>query len=450
MKFIKIFVMLGFVLSSLFSYATTILPSSQVSQINVRSELSSPIIMAGSEETNYLKVSLTGEKANSNKHVPINLALVIDKSGSMQGDRIVKAREAAIFAVNMLNEEDTLSIVTYDYDAKVIVPATKVKNKEQIIKLINKNLVAGGGTALFAGLSKGIKQVESQLTKDKVNRIILLSDGQANIGPSSVAELSQLAIIAAKKNIAITTMGIGSDYNEILMSSIASYSDGNHVFVNNTFDLEKMFVHEFTDVMSTVAQNVVITIQLKDGVKPVRLLGRDGVIKGNQVTIKMNQLFSNQEKYVLLEVIPEEGKVGQSKTLAQIDLSYDNLLRNKAEHETQFVSVAYTDDKKLVKDSMIQEVLAESEIQKVTIENEKALEYHNLGRFQEAEDILIENSKKLSSISNSVSSEEAKQRLRGQIEKNNIMADAAKADKDVFNKISAEKQFESKSNVIKK
>ena len=279
MKFIKLFAMLGLSVCSLFSHAEPI------KQIQVRSELSSPIILEGNPEANYLKISLTGQKVDTNKRVPLNLAIVIDRSGSMGGDRIEKAREAAIFAVNLLNEEDTLSIVAYDNEAEVIVPASKVKDKQKIIQLINKNVIAGGGTALFAGLSKGIKQVENQLTKDKVNRIILLSDGQANVGPSSVNELSELAIIAAKKNIAITTMGIGSGYNELLMSSIASYSDGNHVFVNNSSELENVFVHEFTDVMSTVAQDVVITIQLKEGVKPVRLLGRDGVIKGNQVTV---------------------------------------------------------------------------------------------------------------------------------------------------------------------
>ncbi|WP_086364923.1 vWA domain-containing protein [Gilliamella apis] len=445
MKFIKIFAMLSFSVCSLFSHAQPI------KQIQVRSELSSPIIMEGNPETNYLKVSLSGQKIDNSKRVPINLAIVIDKSSSMGGDRIEKAREAAIFAVNLLNENDTLSIVAYDSEAKVIVPASKVKNKQKLIQVINENVVANGGTALFAGLSKGIKQVETQLTKDKVNRIILLSDGQANVGPSSVNELSELAIIAAKKNISITTIGIGSDYNELLMSSIASYSDGNHVFVNKSTELENVFVHEFSDVMSTIAQDVVITIQLKDGVKPVRLLGRDGVIKGNKVTVKMNQLFSNQEKYVLLEVIPDEGKVGQSKTLAEIDLKYDNLLVNKAEHETQLVSVAYTDNQKLVQNSIIQDVLAESEIQKVTIANEKALELYNQGMQAEAEKILMENSNRLASFSNTIVSPSSKARLKSQIEKNNIMVNAVQTqNSDISNKIMTQQQFESKSNVIKK
>lgn len=444
MKIIKIFALLGLSVCSLFSHA-------QINkQIQVRSELSSPIILEGTPETNYLKVSLSGQNIDSKKRVPINLAIVIDKSGSMSGQRIEKAREAAILAVNMLNENDTLSIVAYDSEARVIVPATKVDNRLRIIGLINENIYAEGGTALFAGLSKGIKQVENQLTKDKVNRIILLSDGQANIGPSSVDELSQLAIIAAKKNIAITTLGIGSDYNELLMSSIASYSDGNHVFVNNSADLENVFVHEFTDLMSAIAQDVVITIQLKNGVKPVRLLGRDGVIKGNEITVKMNQLFSNQEKYVLLEVIPDKGKVGQEKTLAQVDLKYDNLLENKTENETQVVRISYTKDKKMVDDAIHHDVVVETELQKVALENEKALELYNQGKRDEAQQLLRENGEALKAISaqSPTMSMSDKERIENQARKNKTLAESVQ--KPDFSKTLTEEQFQLKQSAIKK
>lgn len=444
MKIIKIFALLGLSVCSLFGHA-------QINkQIQVRSELSSPIILEGTPETNYLKVSLSGQNIDSKKRVPINLAIVIDKSGSMSGQRIEKAREAAILAVNMLNENDTLSIVAYDSEARVIVPATKVDNRLRIIRLINENIYAEGGTALFAGLSKGIKQVENQLTKDKVNRIILLSDGQANIGPSSVDELSQLAIIAAKKNIAITTLGIGSDYNEFLMSSIASYSDGNHVFVNNSADLENVFVHEFNDLMSAIAQDVVITIQLKNGVKPVRLLGRDGVIKGNEITVKMNQLFSNQEKYVLLEVIPDKGKVGQEKTLAQVDLKYDNLLENKTENETQVVRISYTKDKKMVDDAIHHDVVVETELQKVALENEKALELYNQGKRDEAQQLLRENGEALKAISaqSPTMSMSDKERIENQARKNKTLAESVQ--KPDFSKTLTEEQFQLKQSAIKK
>lgn len=447
MKFIKTLAIVGLSLFSFFSHAK---PSGQ---IQIRSELASPIILENSQDKNYLKVSLTGVKFESDKRIPINLALVIDRSGSMSGNRIEKAREAAILAINMLNEDDTISVVAFDSDAEIIIPATKVTNKQRLINQINNNVTARGGTALFAGLSKGINQVKKQLSKDKVNRIILLSDGQANVGPSSVGELSELAVIAAKKNIAITTFGIGADYNEVLMSTIASYSDGNHVFVDNTLDLENVFVREFKDVMSVVAQDVVINIQLKEGVKPVRLLGRDGSIKDNQVTVKMNQLYSNQEKYLLLEVIPSKGNTGEDKTLAQIELKYDNLLTNETENETQQVKIGYTNKPEVVKDSVIEDVVAETEIQKVTLENEKALEMYNAGDKAAAQKMLEDNRNRLMSISASMSSDssDAKARLSQQASKNKAMAAAIETtDEKVYRKQSTEMQYDSKQSKILK
>ncbi len=109
------------------------------------------------------------------------------------------------------------------------------------------------------------------------------------------------------------------------MTAIAGYSDGNHTFVANSADLEKAFTKEFQDVMSVVAQDIVVQIKTGDKVKPVRLLGRDGDILGNTVNVKLNQLYSNQEKYILLEVIPEKGTDKQQKDLADVSISYLNL-----------------------------------------------------------------------------------------------------------------------------
>lgn len=449
MKMIKLITAVGFTLLSFMSQATDLVKP----RIQVQSELAQPIILENGEEKNYLRISLIGEKNEPTRRVPINLAIVIDRSGSMSGERIKKAKEAAILAVNMLNEDDTLSIIAYDTNAEVILSSTKVKNKQKIISLIEENLVANGGTALFAGVSKGINQVSKQLSRDNVNRIILLSDGQANIGPSSVSELSELAIVAAKKNIAITTFGIGDDYNEQLMSSIASYSDGNHVFVDDTSKLENVFVREFKDVMSTVAQDIVITIHLKDDTKPVRLLGRDGIIKGNKVIIKMNQLYANQERYVLLEVIPPKGKAGENKTLANIEFSYNDLLNKKVEKENQTVNIAYTNKQDVVDKAVDPNIIAESEIQKVILANDEAVALYNQGKTEEAKSLLTVSAEKLSEESMRYMgiAPEASEKMKAQMGINQALADAIeKDDAKVARKKMVEKQFQSRQNKIEK
>lgn len=390
-------------------------------QIVVKSDLSSPVILEGSQDKNYLKIALTGFNLESTKRSPINLALVIDRSTSMSGDRIEKAREAAILAVNMLDADDTLSLVAYDSNVEIVIPATKVKNKDALIKKINDHIHPRGMTALFAGVSKGINQVDKNLSREHVNRIILLSDGQANVGPTSISELSELARVAAKKGIAITTIGLGEGYNEDLMTAIAGYSDGNHTFVANSADLEKAFSKEFKDVMSVVAQDVVVTINVDKNVKPVRLLGRDGDIAGNTVTVKMNQLYSNQEKYVLLEVIPAKGKNDETKPLADVMVSYDNLSTNKKDNVNEQVSVRYSKSADDVKKAVVEEVLVDSEIQLAAIANDEAIKLLDEGKVKEAQQVFRDNANRLGSLS--VKSAPAMAKAQDSVQMNMEMAE---------------------------
>lgn len=415
MKIKQAATLLALALFPLFGLAKTASPV-----VSVKSELAAPVMLVNSEDKNYLKVSLTGFNLDSQRRSPINLALVIDRSTSMSGDRIEKAREAAILAVNMLNPTDTLSVVAYDNSAEVIIPATKVSNKPALIASIQQHIRPQGMTALFAGVSKGIGQVGKHLNNEQVNRIILLSDGQANVGPTSISELAELARIAAKQGIAITTIGLGNDYNEDLMTAIAGYSDGNHAFVASSADLETAFTKEFQDVMSVVAQDVIVQIKTGDRVKPVRLLGRDGEISGNVVNVKLNQLYSNQEKYVLLEVIPAQGTDKQQKNLADVSVSYLNLNSKQQDQVNERVTVSYSQSAAKVSDAVQQEVLAESEIQKTALANDEAIRLIDAGHKDEAKKVLESNASKLSGMS--FSSPVAEKKVRESTEKQRKLA----------------------------
>ena len=398
------------------------LPVPDEAKIITKAELSSPIILENTQENNYLKVSLTGFKQDEAVASPINLALVIDRSGSMSGDRIEKAREAAIMAINMLKEDDIVSVIAYSDNAYVIIPATKAKNKAAMIKIINDTVQPGGGTALFAGVSKGIKEVNKFINKNQVNRIILLSDGQANVGPSTTKELADLGQVAAKQGIAVTTIGLGNGYNEDLMTALAGFSDGNHAYVENSADLETAFVREFKDVMSVVAQEVVVTIKLQDGVKPVRLLGRDGDITGNNVMVKMNQLYSNQEKYVLLEVIPPKGKESENKPLANVSISYDNLKTHKKDTFNDQVNIGYTKSQKAVAAAVQEEIVVDSAIQKANIENARAIQLLDQGKKDEANKIIQQNAAYLDTLSGNVSAPAARSKAISSMEDNKKLA----------------------------
>lgn len=357
-------------------------------EVTIRSELSSPVVLVNETVPNYLKVSLKGFPVQADERPALNLTLVVDRSGSMAGDRIEKAREAAIMAVEVLGEHDTLSIVAYDSGVEVIVPAMQIKDKKDVIQKINRQLTPQGMTALFSGLSKGIEETTKYLDPNKVNRIILLSDGQANVGPNSVKALSELAKIAAQNGIAVSTFGIGNDYNEDLMTAIASYSDGNHAYVANVNDLERIMDKEFRASMSVAAQNFEIIIELEQGAKPIRLLGRDGEIRGNKVVVTMNQVYADQEKYVLLELEPMKGQLDEKKLLANVDVRYTNAVTKESKEHKLPVTISYTNKKDVVAESVREEVLVDSIVQKIAIEQEIAADLIQEGKTDEAKDVL--------------------------------------------------------------
>ena len=257
---IRLFLALGF------AGLTTL---ANASQVKLDVSLANPVLIAGKKQTTYLKVGLTGfEMSGKAKRTPANIAIVIDRSGSMQGDKIKQARNAALAAVSRLNANDIVSIIAYDDTVSVLVPATKASDRATINAGIKK-IKADGSTALFAGVSKGAEEVRKFLSRDRVNRVILLSDGLANVGPNTPGALGDLGASLAKDGISVTTLGLGTGYNEDLMTQLAQKSDGNHSFVECSSDLVKIFNCEFGDVLSVVAQEVSITIKCRDGIRPV-------------------------------------------------------------------------------------------------------------------------------------------------------------------------------------
>lgn len=301
-----------------------------IPQIRLGVDLATPVMEADLRQTAFVKISLAGfklEEAHSQR-APTNIALVLDRSGSMAGDNISRAKEAAIMAVDLLNKDDIVSILAYDDTVNVVVPATKVSDKKAIQALIRR-IDTGGSTALFAGVSKGADELRKFIDRNRVNRVILLSDGLANVGPQSPRELGQLGLSFAKEGISVTTIGLGLGYNEDLMTQLAGYSDGNHAFVENPQDLAKIFKLEFGDVLSVIAQEINIEIQCADGIKPLRLLGREAEIIGSKVHTRLNQLYSEQEKYLVLEVEVPASQAGKKRNIATVNLTYSDIRSQK-------------------------------------------------------------------------------------------------------------------------
>ena len=295
-------------------------------EIGIDVTTATPWLLAGEDHVTHLKVSLTGfSLAEQEERTPVNIAIVLDRSGSMDGEKIAYARDAAKMAIDLLESHDIVSIVTYSDTVSVLMPATRVSDKRYIRNRIDE-IYADGSTALFAGVSKGAQEVSKFFDDNKVNRVILLSDGLANVGPDSPAALGDLGASLGKSGISVTTIGLGLGFNEDLMVRLAEKSDGNHAFVENSRDLARIFEYEFGDILSVVAQDVEIEIRCATGVRPLRVLGREADIVGQRVYTTLNQLYSEQEKYILLEVSVDSHEEATDIPLAEISLSYNNTI----------------------------------------------------------------------------------------------------------------------------
>jgi len=377
-------------------------------QVRLNVALGTPVMLADQKQTAHLKVGLTGfEMGGERARPPVNIAIVLDKSGSMSGQKIEKAKEAAIMALRKLNSRDIVSVVVYDSSVHVVVPATKLTDRDAIERAIRR-ISAGGSTALFAGVSKGAQEIRKFIDEDRVNRLILLSDGLANVGPSSPAELGDLGASFVKDGISVTTIGLGLGYNEDLMARLAMASDGMHYFAEEAADLAKVFKDEFGDVLSVVAQEVTVKIRCARGVRPVRVLRGDADISGSSVVVMLNQLLSGQEKRIVLEVEVPATEEGRSRDIATVEVSYANMQTKTTDLLTSSVEAAFSGSKKVVTENVDADAMAVIVRQQAAETFRTAMELRDQGKTKEAQELFMQNSVYLEEQSRLYNSENLK------------------------------------------
>ena len=382
----------------------------------LQADLDSPVVLAGQKQHLYLKVAIDGQTLADNKRIPANVAIVLDRSGSMAGQKLRDAKKAAMQAIRRLAKNDIVSVVAYDDNAKVVVPATKVTDQETIIQAI-AGIEDGGSTALFAGVAKGAAELRKFLNREHANRIILLSDGLANVGPSSPSDLAELGASLAKEGISVTTLGLGLDYNEDLMTRLAMASDGNHAFIENSANLAQIFAKEFGDILAVVAQDLFIEINCAEGMRPLRVLGKEVDIDGNKVIMRINQLYAQQQKFIILEVdapavVLKSGQTSSPMQLATVQLSYDDMETKKRTQKMAVSNVSYANSQKLVDQSVNSSVkIAVAELMGAE-KTKLAVKLRDEGKKQQAQVVLQESAKDLDDVGSRYGSEKLKQQAK--------------------------------------
>jgi Ca-activated chloride channel family protein len=352
-----------------------------VDRVTCRVEFDRAVLPADVVQRAVMKISLNAPEVPSAKQrPPINLAVVLDHSGSMGGDKIARAKEAAIEALRRLGPGDLFSLVIYDHEVETIVPAQSAANAEWIEGRI-RSIQSRGNTALFAGVSQGAAEIRKNIENRRyVPRILLLSDGLANVGPSTPEDLGRLGAALMKEGIAVTTVGVGTDYNEDLMTRLSQQSDGNAYFAASSSDLLRIFKGELGSVLTVVAQQVTVEITCASGVRPIRIIGREGRIDGNRIEFALNQLYGGQEKFALVEVELTAAKPDEEREVALASCRYTDALAAREGRAVTRATVRFTRDEKTVAQSANTIVQRDIGINEAAVAADRAIELNDQGK----------------------------------------------------------------------
>ena len=389
-------------LSSLFFRATVALaaagsllgaatgPSSGPS-VRVDARLDRPVVYAGSPGKVVVQIDLSPEAmAPSADRVPVNLALVLDRSGSMSGGKMARAIDAAELAVSRLSPEDIVSVVIYDDRIDTLAEASPASLEyKALIQRKLRGVGARGSTAIYGGLSQAAAELRKFAREGYVNRIVLLSDGLANRGPRSVSDFEGLARAFAAEDFIVSTIGLGLDYDEDIMTALAAAGQGNTYFVETAADLPRIFEKELGDVLSVAATSVEIIIRPRAGVRVIRGIGRKADLgDGSAVRVRIPQLYGGLDKFALLELEVPAGETGERRELLDIEVSYREALGGEVRRREIVVPVTYSEREETVAASVQKDVVGNVAVNRIAESRVRAVEHADAGNRRQAGDVL--------------------------------------------------------------
>lgn len=290
------------------------------STLHVDGRLGHAKLAKASRGETFVMLEVKADPAKAKARAPVNLALVIDRSGSMKGNRLRNAIQGALAAIERLNDGDVVSVVTFDNRTQVLVPPTTIDaSSRSRIRSDVQGITLGGDTCISCGVEDGLALLER--TTGRVNRMIVLSDGDATAGIRDIPGFRSMAQRARDRGASITTIGVDVEYNEKIMTAIAADSNGRHYFVENEIGLERVFETEAESLTGTLASGAEAQIELAPGVELVRVFDRTFRRVGNKVVVPLGSFSGGETKTVLVKVRVPADQEGQ-QAVADVDLTY--------------------------------------------------------------------------------------------------------------------------------
>jgi Ca-activated chloride channel family protein len=281
-------------------------------------------------------------------------------------------------ALGMLDARDRAAVIVYDSDAYVLVKATGAEETEDFRRKIAR-VTAGGNTALYDGVVEGMSEISRFARDGMALRVILLSDGLANVGPSSTRELAALGRRMSLEDAAVTTIGLGLDYDEDLMTALASESGGNAYFAKNSRVLADIFRRDMKDALALTGRRVRVTFECNSGVRPIRAVGREGRADGDIIEMDIDNLYG-AEKYALFELEIPDGEDGAALKAGTAKAEYIDAYDGSSVTLSSSLEIRYSSDADVVAQSRDADITAQAEMARNTEIREEAVRLADSGQ----------------------------------------------------------------------
>ena len=286
-------------------------------------------VLQGSDGTVGLNLTLQAAELPSTdgrQARNVDMVIVLDRSGSMKGRKIEDARRAVLELLSSLSAKDRFALITYSDGVHIASGLSKVTaaNRLHIASAVN-TIRAGGGTNLGAGLQAGIDILISPGHDTNAAKLILISDGLANKGLTDVKALSDIAAVAVEKEFAVSTVGVGADFNEHLMTAIADRGTGRYYYLENPAAFAEVFQSEFYNTQTAAVTGVKIRIPMNSGITLVDAAGYPIINQNDHLVFYPGNLRSGQTRklFLTLKVPTNSQKTFELETL-KISYQYGN------------------------------------------------------------------------------------------------------------------------------
>jgi len=296
-------------------------------EVNLTCTLGKPNVpVTNAAQLTYVLIEAKPTGAVANVQMPVNLSLVLDRSGSMSGDKLRNLKEAVKLVIDQMQPQDYVSLVIFDDKVDVVSPSQPVSDKARLKSLVD-GIQDRGGTEMSRGMQAGLAEVQKGMGPARVSRMLLLTDGQTY---GDEPKCQQLAADAGKMGVPITALGLGDDWNEQLLDAIAKASGGVADYVDAPQKVQQFFLSALQSMQASVVSNAMLVLRLVGGIVPrqvwrvVPLISQlsPKTLSDRDVQVALGDLEKDTGQALLVELMLPARAAGRYR-IAQAEVSYD-------------------------------------------------------------------------------------------------------------------------------